>query len=1311
MTDSRAGKVVTFYSYKGGTGRTMALANVAWILAANGKRVLAVDWNLDSPGLHRYFAPFANGNAFAASGGVIDLIQDYQSELQQRNRTDGNWHEEFARVDRRAFPLNWDAFPAGGALDLLTAGRQDRNYVERLTSVNWDNFYARLGGGLFIDALRQDMKRQYDYTLIDSRTGHSDIADICTVYLPDTLVACFTLSGQGVDGAAEISQTIRDRYRARNIRILPVAMRVDPAGEDKVDAGRVVAKHRFAGLPETADEAERERYWAAMHVPYQPFYAFEETLATFGDQPGMSGSLLRSYELLTGWITDGEVTSMPVMPDAARRGVLARFTRKPAAAEEEVTLRYAPQDQVWAEWIEQVLINAGLRVNDPANAREGGPVPSSTARPLVLVSHANRAGVAESVGKAQRGLHPPLVVYVADVQPLSRLPLNDAVRLVSLTKRAAAEKLLRLVRMPGADVDTALAGAPRFPGSEPAVFNPPARNTHFTGRENELRQLRAALRTGDPAQSRPVTLLGMGGIGKTQIATEYVVRFRCAYDVVWWVDADPPSFVGAKLSDLAPDLQLPAHPNPADTTRAVLQALGRGEPYRRWLLVLDNADDVAAIEPYLPRTGGHILVTSSDQSWAERATAIQVDVFSRTESVSHLTGRVRGITAEEADRIADALGDLPIAVASAGAWLAETGTAVDDYLEQIELHGPKALEPSEVGPGRRVEATWDLSLQRLHERSPAAYRLLQMCSLLAPEIALPLLYSEPFAGALIAIEPRVSDRMFRGSLVQALTRLTLVKMGQHRWSGGEMLHGERPDRVGHIVVHRLLRQVVRYRMTAQEQKAIRHQLHLILAACRPEEGVDDPDTWPRYRMLWPHLETSEATEYVAESVRKLFIDRVRYLYLFDELEPGLGLAEQIEATWRDRLGQLTGEAEIAALRRELLLLRFNQANILRACGRFPECYELDAAGLAEQEVLLGREHPHTLMSAGGLAGDLRALGRYREALELDERTYAAWAEGYGEEHERTLTALSNLAVSHRLMGRFRTALELDRRAYRGRQAVLRPDHSNTLISAGAIGRDLRDAGQFEESVDILADTVKRFRRVWGSDARGSLLEQANLSVSLREMGRAREAVEPLDKSVERLAESFGMNSPDTLSVRHSRAMNYLALGDTVAVQEMRAVCDAYVGMLGASHPKTLACLNNLALAKRANHDPAGALGIARDASDRLGGVLDANHPRVLGATINLAVCCAEVGELDEAVELAATAADGMRERLGPEHPDTLCAQADHVLIRRMAGVPGLYSELAVVQNRLALRLGERHPAAQAVRRGDLLPKIIDPHPF
>src|SRR4051794_33571600 len=75
--ESTSGEVVTFYSYKGGTGRTMAVANVAWILASQGKRVLMIDWDLESPGLHRYFHPFVFDKELRSSRGIMDLISDY----------------------------------------------------------------------------------------------------------------------------------------------------------------------------------------------------------------------------------------------------------------------------------------------------------------------------------------------------------------------------------------------------------------------------------------------------------------------------------------------------------------------------------------------------------------------------------------------------------------------------------------------------------------------------------------------------------------------------------------------------------------------------------------------------------------------------------------------------------------------------------------------------------------------------------------------------------------------------------------------------------------------------------------------------------------------------------------------------------------------------------------------------------------------------------------------------------------------------------------------------------------------------------
>jgi MinD-like ATPase involved in chromosome partitioning or flagellar assembly len=247
MPGETNGKIVTFYSFKGGTGRTMALANIAWILASAGLRVLMVDWDLESPGLHRFFEPFLDDETIAGNTGVIDMIKAYEWAV-TRGPVDDERLAEHARVGPHVVSVDW-GFSSGGGLDLLSAGRQDRNYSASVASMDWDNFYDRLGGGQFFDALREDMRAEYDYVLIDSRTGHSDVAAICTVHLPDILVTCFTLSNQGIDGAVKVAMEVRTQYANHDIRILPVPSRIDEGEKEKADTGRRVARSRFAPLP------------------------------------------------------------------------------------------------------------------------------------------------------------------------------------------------------------------------------------------------------------------------------------------------------------------------------------------------------------------------------------------------------------------------------------------------------------------------------------------------------------------------------------------------------------------------------------------------------------------------------------------------------------------------------------------------------------------------------------------------------------------------------------------------------------------------------------------------------------------------------------------------------------------------------------------------------------------------------------------------------------------------------------------------------------------------------------------------------
>src|SRR6202050_5042253 len=368
MSESSQGQIVTFYSYKGGTGRTMALANVAWILASNGKRVLAVDWDLESPGLHKFFHPFLDESTVSATPGVIEIINEYQLAALDPEPRPSDWHREYAQVQRHAVSLKWDHFPDGGQLDFLSAGRQNRDYSAAVCSLDWDDFYERLGGGRFFRAMRDDMKEKYDYVLIDSRTGLSDVADICTIELPDILTICFTLSDQSIEGAANVAGQISRRYRDREIRVLPVPMRIEDGEKEKLDIGRAMARSSFEGFPTGLTQESSALYWASVEVPYKPFYAFEETLATFGDDPGSPASLLASFERITDSVTGGQVVAMPAIPEDLRLKYKEAFTRRQPAALTQVYLSYAPEDRMWADWIEAVLTPARLRVIPRATA-------------------------------------------------------------------------------------------------------------------------------------------------------------------------------------------------------------------------------------------------------------------------------------------------------------------------------------------------------------------------------------------------------------------------------------------------------------------------------------------------------------------------------------------------------------------------------------------------------------------------------------------------------------------------------------------------------------------------------------------------------------------------------------------------------------------------------------------------------------------------------------------------------------------------------------------------------------------------------
>ncbi|POG46404.1 ATP/GTP-binding protein [Streptomyces sp. ZL-24] len=1296
MSAGRDGRIVTFYSYKGGTGRTMALANTAWILAANGKRVLAVDWDLEAPGLHRFFHPFLEPATLGATTGVIDLITEYAWAATSPAQRADDWHRDYARIQPHAVSLTpevlgWE-FPKGGTLDFVSAGRQNREYSATVSTFDWDNFYDRLGGGHFFDALREDMKTHYDYVLIDSRTGLSDIADICTVHLPDVLVDCFTLSDQSIDGAASVARQISERYTGRPIRIFPVPMRIDEGEKEKADAGRALARLKFDRLPHDLSGDELTAYWGAVEIPYRPYYAYEETLATFGDEVGLTNSLLSAFERLTAVITDREITSMPPVGEEVRLRIRDAFTRRRPALPADLLLSYVAENRMWADWIEAVLTRAGFRVvpRDVSAERppeEGALTTETAARTVVLLSTAylksQRAvdlwqrAVAEDPGGGRRQLLP---LRVGDVRLTAPYIDRNPVDLFRLDEVHATTALMRALDRPVQLVDGMTPG-PRFPGTVPRIWNVPPRNPGFTGRSLVLERMRDQLGGGMAVVlPQPQTLYGLGGVGKTQVALEYVHRFMADYDLVWWISSEQSDDVIASLAELAVRLGAQGGEDMAAASQEAVDLLRRGVPSDRWLLVFDNADDPETLRRHFPQGGsGHILVTSRNQSWSQHGDALPVDVFLREESVEHLQRRAPGLSDEDADQVATAVGDLPLAVEQAAAWIAETATPIDTYLEQLARQAPQVLALNQpAGYPEPVAATWNISIARLKERSPAAVRLLQLCAFFAPEpISANLLYSKEMIEALKPYDSSLQEKLVLGRVIREIGRFALAKVDQVSNS---------------IQVHRLVQAVIKAQLSEEEQREARHVVHRILAGARPDddEPIDNPETWPRFATIWPHLGPSDARHCKEPETRRLLIDRVRYLWKRGDVRTAWTLGEELRQTWLEMLG----ERDL-----QYLYLCFHLSNILRTRGRYVEAKELDEFTLHRQREVLGPEHPHTYMTTSSLAIDLGLLGDYEQAIELATEAHEGFGQIFHDSHPRTLAAANNLALNLRSIGQYARAREIDQDVYDRRTEVLGAKHPYSLSSAMNLARDLREVGRYEDSVGLLSRTYESFKETLGRTYPTTLSAAKSLAVSLRRAGRLEDARRLTVATRARYKAKYTSANPDSLACDLNLAADLFAAGEAVEARDTaQEVVDQYMKVPGEKHPYTLAAQNNLGVylsgtgeAERAEQILTLVVASMRERFGR-------EHPNTLFCVMNLANATADRGDLPLVLETEQRLAVQLRQALGAHHPESLA------MISNMAATldaMGREEEAARVRaevvGELSRQLGDEHPLTQITR--------------
>ena len=333
------------------------------------------------------------------------------------------------------------------------------------------------------------------------------------------------------------------------------------------------------------------------------------------------------------------------------------------------------------------------------------------------------------------------------------------IELTDLSETEAVDRLIdRFAGMRSTEGES-VTGTMRYPGEgRERIDTLLTRNAYFTGRDAVLRQLREELRSrGTAIVLQTPTIQGIGGVGKTQVALEYAHRFKEDYDVVWWLNCEPPQYVDASLVDLGKQLRevfkasVPEEGGADAVTRQVLQYLSE-RAAERWLLIYDNAEDIAAIQRLLPSGGGHILITSRNERWEARSAqgkVLRLGYFERPESISHLRRRLPAIAAADAEeagggarrhaprrgrggRAARQREDARLRVPGAG-------SAAEPVRQLPEGH-PLLAYPEAVAKA------WHLSLDELERRSAAAARLLRIWAVMVPEISFDLILQRRHGG-------------------------------------------------------------------------------------------------------------------------------------------------------------------------------------------------------------------------------------------------------------------------------------------------------------------------------------------------------------------------------------------------------------------------------------------------------------------------------------------------------------------------------------------------------------------------------------
>jgi tetratricopeptide (TPR) repeat protein len=704
---------------------------------------------------------------------------------------------------------------------------------------------------------------------------------------------------------------------------------------------------------------------------------------------------------------------------------------------------------------------------------------------------------------------------------------------------------------------------------ESHFYVPFGRNKDFVGREPILVRLLAIIPpTAEVDDCQRTAIVGLGGVGKTQIALEAAFQVRDAHPgcSIFWVPAvNVTSFENA-YREIGRQIGVGGiDEDTADVKTLVREALSR-ESSGHWLLIVDNADDPdllfsdIAISDFLPFSRkGSVLFTSRNREAAVRldiperniVTTAEMDVAEATDLLLKGLNSQR-CNLEDAKSLLDFLANLPLAIKQASAYIAKTGMSIARYLEHCKSSDKtliKLLSKDFEDRGRYkgiqnpVATTWLISFKQISRDSPVAARYLKfICFLAEKQIPISLL-------------PPASDQLEADEAIGILKAYAFI-------TNREGLDSFDMHRLVRLATRNWLDNGGKHKVCVTE--VIQHLIQAI-----PYPRSYNKHIWIKYL---PHLEAALGSRdgCADKSASFLLLIAVQCYYVLGQYQTAEQKARQVL--------ELQGKLFIKRHPQTLEIMD-GIAICLSRQGKYEEAEAMFRQTMELKRKVLGEESPSTLRCIGDIGLLLDYLGKYEEAEQMSRQALDRSMKVLDQDDPGLAYSINSLAVVLSNRGKHEEAEGLCRQAMEQMRKRLSEENPHMLGCMSTLGQVLGSLGKYEEAEGILRQTMQVRERVLGKDHPDTLKSMRDLAGMLNGKGNHMEAEGLCRQALELMRNVVGEEHPDRLSSMNTLGAVLSSQGKYEEAEDMlRRTVKLREKVLGKEHPYTLSSLYGLAAA-------------------------------------------------------------------------------------------------------------------------------------